>query len=255
MKNGADVTIKSNGGVTPLYEAVKNKHIDVEIFHMLLADIKDLNKTNKYGESFLHLAVRTNRKKIIRYLLNHGAHINVLTREGKHSVLYYVYYYNIFNDHELVDYLISKGAVLQKHEVKYVKRIKDREKNRKIKKVGCIFQSLGVSLGYLGLSYYLWEEKYKENQRDNPLIHVNAGLLYSASLMAVGATIGYAVTPAASGKGGFIRKLAGGIAGGVIGIVIGMVVTYVNRNKNHNNRYLYYAAPLVFSATLFTVSF
>src|SRR6266480_1684443 len=65
-------------GTYPLHESVGciNSTITLE----LLEAGADVNATNKYGETALHLAVRFNNLEAVKLLLKHGASTKAMTR-------------------------------------------------------------------------------------------------------------------------------------------------------------------------------
>ncbi|MDZ4201118.1 MAG: ankyrin repeat domain-containing protein [Gallionella sp.] len=134
IARGADVNVKSKGGITPLHNAGSKeiaelliKHganinaqtngnngsplyyavgFDKEVVEVLIAHGADVNYKNQSGNTPLHLAVSSNQKEIVELLINHGAKIGVKDRNGETLLDRAVRN----NSAELVAVLLAKGA-------------------------------------------------------------------------------------------------------------------------------------------------
>ena len=110
IENGADLSAKSNKGNTPflLYFVIGNI-VDIEILKLLIEKGCDVNTKNYSEESALHFVLK-NRFDFehLKILVENGADINVKDKNGKTALMYA---YKM----EVVDYLISNGAVFEKN--------------------------------------------------------------------------------------------------------------------------------------------
>jgi ankyrin repeat protein len=76
------VNKKNKDGDTPLHLAVQNNSIaPLEI--LLKHRSTDINLKNNNGDTALHLAIKNNNQEIVKKLLDRGAAINFLNKEGE----------------------------------------------------------------------------------------------------------------------------------------------------------------------------
>ena len=59
-----------------------------ELAELFILNGVDINYTNNYGETALHLACNNNRKEIIKILLSNGIDINHTTNKGYTALFY-----------------------------------------------------------------------------------------------------------------------------------------------------------------------
>ncbi len=111
-----DINTPNNDGETPIYYAVRRGnlrilsyllkkgssfnddllhvavwHGNLEVIKFLIDELKiDINARNKYGETPLHYAAKTNNEQLITYLLNRGANPNI--KDNEHRTPYDVTY-------------------------------------------------------------------------------------------------------------------------------------------------------------------
>lgn len=136
IARGADVNVKSKGGITPLHKAGSKEiaellikyganinaqtngndgsplyyavGFDKEVVEVLIAHGADVNYKNQSGNTPLHLAVSSNQKEIVELLINHGAEMGVKDRNGETPLDMAVRN----NRGELVTLLLAKGEHL-----------------------------------------------------------------------------------------------------------------------------------------------
>lgn len=73
LNAGVDPNLRDRNGTTPLYWAIKNGHISVV---NKLLEKTDLNQTDDYGKTYLHLAAFFDRLDVVYGLLARGANPN-----------------------------------------------------------------------------------------------------------------------------------------------------------------------------------
>lgn len=92
-----------------LKSAVLGKNVKVvEYLYSLLKDQVDLNEQEADGETMLIVAASNDRLDIVKFLLDNGADISVISEPKQHNALTFACHGGY---QEVADYLISKGAV------------------------------------------------------------------------------------------------------------------------------------------------
>ncbi len=81
IEAGADVNHACKGSWTALIVAAKEGRLDV-VDVIVKSDKIDVNFVTPEGNSALHFAVSNNHPEIVGRLLDHGANVNVVNREG-----------------------------------------------------------------------------------------------------------------------------------------------------------------------------
>ncbi len=89
LAKGVDVNQVNNDGITPFMNAAAT-NTDPAIISMLLPMVKNINQVSSKGASALAMAVRRNTVDVITLLLNKGADINVVDKEGYNLAFYLV---------------------------------------------------------------------------------------------------------------------------------------------------------------------
>ena len=79
LDNIADINLPDKDGRTPLYEAIDNENIDLEVIELLLKHGADINLQDEDGNTTLHEAVVNGNREVIELLLKHGADVNLHT--------------------------------------------------------------------------------------------------------------------------------------------------------------------------------
>ncbi|AXK60186.1 ankyrin repeat domain-containing protein [Candidatus Chromulinivorax destructor] len=108
---GADVNIKNEFDISPLYCAVAINN-DAEIARMLIdagADVNlkaDVNFENEYGLTPLYRAVSHNNKEIVKMLIDAGVNVNIQTKDRETALHLAVEN----NNAEIVKMLMAAGA-------------------------------------------------------------------------------------------------------------------------------------------------
>ena len=90
LAKGLDVNKADNEGNTVLMNAATNK--EIKVIELLLAK-SNLNAQNTKGESALTIAVKSGSVEAIELLLNKGANINVLDKDGNNLGFYLIQSY------------------------------------------------------------------------------------------------------------------------------------------------------------------
>ncbi|WYZ43460.1 hypothetical protein EsH8_VI_001159 [Colletotrichum jinshuiense] len=80
LERGADVTVATNDGRTPLYTASQNGH--PEIIKLLLDKGADITVVTKHGQTPLHAASENSHPEVVRLLIELGSDINTATNNG-----------------------------------------------------------------------------------------------------------------------------------------------------------------------------
>ena len=84
IKSGANVNSKDIFLKTPLFNAVENNNKEVArvLVEFLISKGADLYAmTEKDGDSPLHYAVMKNNPELVKFLIEHGAYINVKNKK------------------------------------------------------------------------------------------------------------------------------------------------------------------------------
>ncbi|XP_075237811.1 uncharacterized protein LOC142334028 [Lycorma delicatula] len=110
LNSRADVNAIDEHGVTPLLCAISNNY-KVEVISKLISLGADINKCNFDGVTPLMCAIKNKDKEITNRLINAEADVNAMDMFGRTSLYYAVVY---FNDHNVINLLIKKGANFSK---------------------------------------------------------------------------------------------------------------------------------------------
>ncbi len=98
----ADINVKDEFGFTPFYSAVQNKHIPV-IKYLLSKGARIDEKNGPYDDTALNRACVIGSLEIVKILVNAGADINAVNKQGKSPLDFAVEK----NHQSIVDYLKS----------------------------------------------------------------------------------------------------------------------------------------------------
>jgi ankyrin repeat protein len=87
LRSGADVNVRDNHGLTPLFEAAWYGY--EKVARLLLDDGANVNARGEFGgQTSLHFAARKGFQEVVRLLLDHGADVNVCDFH-RHTPLYF----------------------------------------------------------------------------------------------------------------------------------------------------------------------
>lgn len=88
IENGADVNLKDNLGLTPLFKYLssQSKNIDIEIVKLLFNKDTDINQANTKGETAFHYACLKGNKEVVEFLFKNGANINNLDNDKSNAI-------------------------------------------------------------------------------------------------------------------------------------------------------------------------
>jgi len=106
LSKGADINARGVVGRTPLVSAIRNKDIETETIELLIKVGADINAVDDYGNSILHIAA-ANSLDSVKFLINHGANINILNPHDNRNVLVSAVEYI---KEDIVKYLLEQGA-------------------------------------------------------------------------------------------------------------------------------------------------
>lgn len=109
IKRGADVNQPDAAGNTPFINAANSNNI--EVVKLLSTNLKNINQTNKKGESALTLAVANNSPQVVEFLLNSKADVSVLDAEENDLTVYLMQSFKFKNE----DIFKQKLDLLSKH--------------------------------------------------------------------------------------------------------------------------------------------
>ena len=115
MNKGVDVNQADQNGNTPFLNAAARN--DVSIISLLEPSLKNINATNKKGESALALAVEHNSTEVVSYLIDKGADLNVVDANGNNLTAYLINSFSPKNKEEFnkkLALLTSKGLDVSK---------------------------------------------------------------------------------------------------------------------------------------------
>ena len=87
LSKGVDVNKADEDGNTPLMNAAAGNR-DTTVIGLLLPKVKNINQTNLKGETALAMAVRSNSAEAVAYLLNKGADVKALDKNGNNLAFY-----------------------------------------------------------------------------------------------------------------------------------------------------------------------
>ncbi|MBF8150064.1 ankyrin repeat domain-containing protein [Winogradskyella sp. F6397] len=113
LDKGLDVNQADHNGNTPFINAASRNKL--EVVKRFAKNVKDINATNKKGESALALAVKGNATNTVAYLLEEGAKSNSIDSDGNNLVYYVINSYSEKNKEEFtkkLDLLKSHGLDL-----------------------------------------------------------------------------------------------------------------------------------------------
>jgi len=79
---------------------------DFETFKAMVSKLDDINITNKYGWTLLHITIRRDRRDMVAYLLENGADINKVDGVGWTPLMEAI----MDEMTDLVKFLVDKGA-------------------------------------------------------------------------------------------------------------------------------------------------
>lgn len=96
IKKGADVNHPDAAGNTPFINAASNNHI--EVAKLLSTNVKNINQTNKKGESALALALANNSPQVVEFLLNSKADVSVVDAEENDLTVYLMQSFKFKNE-------------------------------------------------------------------------------------------------------------------------------------------------------------
>jgi len=79
---------------------------DFDKFKEIVLSLEDINITNKYGWTLLHITIRRDRRNMVEFLLNNGADINKIDGVGWTPLMEAI----MDEMTELVKLLVERGA-------------------------------------------------------------------------------------------------------------------------------------------------
>ncbi len=88
MKEGVDINLQDNEGVSPFMNAANSNELRVVQF--LIDHVKNVNAKNKNGQSALSMAVSNNSSKVIDFLLTKGCDVHLKDTKGNTLAFYLV---------------------------------------------------------------------------------------------------------------------------------------------------------------------
>ena len=88
-----------------MFERVVYKS-DLETFKKMVDELDDINITNKYGWTLLHITIRRDERDMVAYLLDKGANIDQKDGAGWTPLMEAI----MDDKPELCKYLVDKGA-------------------------------------------------------------------------------------------------------------------------------------------------
>jgi ankyrin repeat protein len=108
VKLGANIKIKNNFGLSPVYFSKNKKILDFMIKNKAKIESTNVNKSDNYGNTPIFYAVKNNNINLVRMLINKGACINVVNKDGNTPVHIAAIYGRYFP----VKLLINRGAFI-----------------------------------------------------------------------------------------------------------------------------------------------
>lgn len=87
LSKGVDVNKADEDGNTALMNAAAGNR-DTAVIAMLIPKVKNINQANQKGETALTIAVRSNSPEAVAYLINKGADIKALDKNGNNLAYY-----------------------------------------------------------------------------------------------------------------------------------------------------------------------
>jgi ankyrin repeat protein len=230
------------GSGSPQY---KSLFFRLEALVLAGSDVNISRRNNGY--SVLHMAAAAGDRSLVEFFVKHGAMVDQTSLRGETPYCLAIRY----NHDAIGDYLLSFGA---DKKAKCVSDLRRENLNDALDSTGLFFKYMIIPLTYLGLSVYLYENRFKNDLSKNRLGTFNAyTLTVSASIVSFG-LLGFFLYPADSGFLGGLSKIIGMMIGGAVGIPAGIYIAkhYNFPHRFKTNRGLYYAAPVLASGiTLF----
>lgn len=116
LSKGVDVNKADKDGNTPFMNAAAANR-DLATLELVAKNVKDINQVNAQGVSALDLAVRGNSADVVKFLIDKGANLNVVDKNGDNLAAYLFQAYNPrgMDDFEAKFKLLSdKGFDLKK---------------------------------------------------------------------------------------------------------------------------------------------
>ena len=114
LKKGASIKVKNKKGATVLHRAAGFKQNSTVIVWLMQKKVP-VHIRQKDGTTVLHHAARIGSLGNVRTLVSYGADINAENKAG-HSVMYFAVR---SNNKKLTDYLVSKGARVNRGDFDY----------------------------------------------------------------------------------------------------------------------------------------
>lgn len=93
LSKGVDVNKADKDGNTPFMNAAAANR-DLATLELLAKNVKDINQVNVKGVSALDLAVRGNSAEVVKFLIDKGANLNVVDKNGDNLAAYLFQAYN-----------------------------------------------------------------------------------------------------------------------------------------------------------------
>ena len=113
IKEGVDINLQDNEGVSPFMNAANSN--DLRIVEFLINHVKNINIKNKNGQSALSMAINNNSSKVIDFLLSKGCDIH-LKDTNENTLAYYLV--NTFKKNDEISFeeklkiLIKRGLLM-----------------------------------------------------------------------------------------------------------------------------------------------
>ena len=112
VEHGADVNCKTKENESVLHYAIR--YDSLKMVKYLVENGADVNFKTERVESVLHYAARYQSLEMVKYLVEHGADVNLKTKKNK-SVLHFAARYHTLG---MVKYLVENGAKVTTEECK-----------------------------------------------------------------------------------------------------------------------------------------
>ncbi|RYO96622.1 hypothetical protein DL763_003108 [Monosporascus cannonballus] len=82
LLQGLDPNLRDIERKTPLHVMAETKHPDIDAFEWLLKLGADLNSADEKGSTPLHLSLRSNNYNLAQHMLDHGARVDLVSKDG-----------------------------------------------------------------------------------------------------------------------------------------------------------------------------